>query len=166
MSVKEKLNKCFKEGEKAGERHKGLKKIEINKEKINDHIKKAVHNYKAMTEFQKIGFSDWSASAGFYCLYHLLLALIAKHGYESRNQSCTFAFVEDLIDKKEVSITKEDLKEIFDRDITEDLEHSNKLLDMRENWQYSTKTYLEVEEFIDLKKRVKELFDKLRNEIE
>lgn len=165
MSIKEKLGKCFKEGEK-GERHKGLKRIEISEERVNGHLNKAIHNFKAMTAFQKIGFSDWSASASFYCLYHCLLALIAKEGYESRNQTCTFALVEDMINNKKTSLTKEGLKGIFDADITEDLEHSNKILDIRENMQYSIKTALEQEEFLELKERTKALFDKIRKEIE
>jgi len=37
---------------------------------------------------------------------------------------------------------------------------------MREKMQYSIKTALEQEEFIELKKRTKELFDKLRRDIE
>ena len=98
MSIQDKLKKCFKEGE-TGERHKGLKKIEVSEEKIKGHLNKAVHNLKALISFQKTGFSDWSASASFYCLYHCLLALLAKEGYESRNQSCTFALIEDMIDK-------------------------------------------------------------------
>ena len=83
-----------------------------------------MHNFKAMSAFQKIGFSDWSASAAFYCSYHCLLALIAKEGYESRNQSCTFAYVEGMIDNKKISLTKEELKEIFDKDVAEDLAHN------------------------------------------
>jgi len=97
MSIKEKLNKCLKEGEKDGERHKGLKKIEVSEEKKKGHLDKAI------ISFQKTGFSDWSASASFYCLYHCLLALLAKEGYESRNQSCTFALIEDMIDKDKIS---------------------------------------------------------------
>mgnify|MGYP001566949261 CR=1 FL=1 len=95
MSVKEKLNKCFKEGE-SGERHKGLKKIGISMEVVKGHLTKANKNFQAITDFKKIDHSDWSPSAAFYSLYHLLLALLAKYGFESRNQSCTFAFVEDL----------------------------------------------------------------------
>ena len=165
MSIKEKLNKCFKEGEK-GERHKGLKKITISGENMKGHLNKAVHNFKAMVTFQKTGFSDWSASASFYCLYHCLLALIAKEGYESRNQNCTFALIEDMIDNKKISLTKEDLKEIFNKDVTEDLEHSNKILDIRENMQYSIKTALEQEAFLELKERTKRLFDEMRRDIE
>ena len=47
MSLKNKLAQCIKEGEK-GERHKGLKKIEPNKELIDKHINKAVHNFKLL----------------------------------------------------------------------------------------------------------------------
>ena len=148
------------------ERHRGLKKIGISQEIIKGHIKKAIHNFNAMDIFHKAGFSDWSASASFYCLYHCLLALIAKKGFESRNQSCTFALVEDMINKKEVSITKEELKDIFDKDVMDDIENSNKILDIRENMQYSIKTTLEEKEFAVLRERTKVLFDKLRIESE
>ena len=56
MPVKDKLAKCLKEGEK-GERHKGLKKIEISEERAKEHLNKAIHNFKAMISFQKTGFS-------------------------------------------------------------------------------------------------------------
>jgi len=163
MSMKDKIKACLKEGEK-GERHKGLKKIEKSEELAKQHLDKAIHNFKAMISFQKTGFSDWSASASFYCLYHCLLALLAKEGYESRNQSCTFALIEDFIDKYEINL--EDLKEIFDKDVTEDLQHSSKILDIRENMQYSVKTALEDKEFIELKEMTKKIFDKLRKDIE
>lgn len=165
MSIKDKISKCIKEGEKSG-RHKGLKKIDISKENIKGHLNKAMHNFKAITAFKKIGFSDWSASAAFYCLYHCLLALIAKEGFESRNQSCTFAYVEDMIDNKKTSLTKEELKEIFDKDVTEDLAHSEMILDIRENMQYTIKTAMEEKEFIELKERIKKLFDKIRKDVE
>ena len=161
--MKDKIKACLKEGEK-GERHKGLKKIEKSEELAKQHLDKAIHNFKAMISFQKTGFSDWSASASFYCLYHCLLALLAKEGYESRNQSCTFALIEDFIDKYEINL--EDLKEIFDKDVTEDLQHSSKILDIRENMQYSVKTALEDKEFIELKEMTKKIFDKLRKDIE
>ena len=163
MSMKDKIKACLKEGEK-GERHKGLRKIEKSEELAKQHLDKAIHNFKAMISFQKTGFSDWSASASFYCLYHCLLALLAKEGYESRNQSCTFALIEDFIDKYEINL--EDLKEIFDKDVTEDLQHSSKILDIRENMQYSVKTALEDKEFIELKEMTKKIFDKLRKDIE
>lgn len=167
MSVNEKLKKCFEEGKRDDERHQGLRKIKPSAEVTQGHLAKAVHNFEAMTSFHDLRYSDWSASASFYALYHGLLAILAQCGYESRNQSCTFAFVEDLISKGEMKyLTLVDLKEIFDKDITIDLAHSNKILDIRERMQYSTRTTLAEEEFQILKKRTKELFDKIRLELE
>lgn len=167
MPAKNKLKKCFDEGQRSGERHQGLRKIKPAVDVVQGHLTKAIHNFEAMTSFHDLQYSDWSASAAFYALYHGLLALLAKYGYKSRNQSCTFALVEDLINKGVVkNISLADLKEIFDRDITADLAHSNKILDMRERMQYSTRTALAEDEFQILKKRTKELFDKIRLEIE
>ena len=165
--LNEKLNKCLKEGEKGGIRHKGLKKIDPDKDLALNHLKKARHNFTAITEFAKIGFSDWSASAAFYTLYHCLLGILAKNGFESRNQSCTFAMVENLIKKGKVKeVTKEELKEIYDSDVMEDLETSPQILDIREDMQYSTKTLMESDRFIKLKERTSILLEKLRREIE
>ncbi len=166
MQLKNKLNECFKEGERGGERHKGLKKIGVNEGLIDEHLKKAGHNLNAVTEFKNMGYSDWSASAAFYALYHCLLALLIKFGYQSRNQTCTFAFVEDLITKGRISLKLEELKEVFDKDVTEDLAHSEKILDIREHMQYSFKTSMEEEEFNKLLERTKLLFDKIKREIE
>lgn len=163
--MNDKLKGCFKAGEK-GERHKGLRKIEADENLVIGHLKKAIHNFSAMDDFYRMGYSDWSASASFYCLYHCLLAILAKNSIESRNQSCTFAFIQDMIEKNKLSITTNELNEIFDKDVAEDLAHSSKILDIRENMQYSIKTTLEEKEFNLLKQRTKFLFDKLRNELE
>ncbi len=165
MNIKDKLASCLKEGEKGG-RHKGLKRIKPSEDLIHGHIKKAIHNFNAMDFFYNSGYSDWSVSAAFYSLYHCLLALISKKGFESRNQSCTFALIESMIENKEIELTRGELKEIFDKDITEDLMHSDKILDLREKMQYSIKTSLEDKEFQLLSERTKVLFDKIRKEVE
>ena len=163
----DKLKKCLNEGEKKGVRHQGLRKILPSPEKSKSFLAKSLHNFQAITDFHELGYSDWSASAAFYSLYHGLLAILAKRGYESRNQSCTFALIEDWISRKEIrNLDSEDIKEIFDKDVAFDLEHSNKILDIRERMQYSTQTSLEEEEFLLLKTRTKELLDKIRLEIE
>lgn len=167
MPLNKKLNKCFDEGKHGGDRHQGLKQFIPSQENVQAHLAKAIHNFEAMTSFHDLRFSDWSASASFYSLYHGLLAILAKHCFESRNQSCTFAMIEDLIAKGEIkNLTLQDLKEIFDKNITLDLAHSTKILDIRERMQYSTQTTLAEEEFQILKKRTKELFDKIRLELE
>ena len=163
----EKLKKCFREGEKIIERHRGLKKIKPDKELSLGHLNKAMHNFKAIEFFHKNGYSDWSASAAFYCLYHCLLGILAKKGFESRNQSCTFALIEDLINKGEIKeINSDELKEIFESDILESLEHSTKILDIREQAQYSIRTSMEDDLFNELKERTKMLFETLRKELE
>ena len=162
-----KLKKCFDEGNKGGERHKGLLKIMPDLDKAQAYLTKALHNFNAITDFHDYGYSDWSASASFYSLYHGLLAILVQRGYESRNQSCTFALIEEFIEKGEIqNLNLDDLKEIFDKDITSDLAHSAKILDIREQMQYSTKTSLAEQEFQALKKRTKELLDKIRQELE
>jgi uncharacterized protein (UPF0332 family) len=166
MPLKDKLDKCLKEGKIGGERHKGLRKIAPNKESIGKHLEKAAHNLNAVTDFKNRGYSDWSASASFFAIYHCLLALMLKFGYQSRNQSCTFAIIEDLINKGKISLKIEDIRGIFDKDITENLAHSEKILDIRETMQYSSKTSLNDEEFHKLCDRTKSLFDKIRREIE
>lgn len=165
--LNEKLSKCLKEGERRGIRHKGLKEIKPDNGLALAHLDKALHNFKAITSFAKIGFSDWSANASFYTLYHCLLGILAKNGFESRNQSCTFAMMEDLIKKDKINnITTEELKEIYNSDIIEDLENSPHILDIRENMQYSTRTLMENDRLVKLKERTGILLEKLRREIE
>jgi uncharacterized protein (UPF0332 family) len=166
MSLKNRLDKCFKEGIKGEERHKGLRKIGVDQELINKHLAKAAHNLNAVSDFKNTGYSDWSASAAFYSLYHCLLALLIKFGYQSRNQNCTFALIEDLINKGKISLELEELKELFDKDITGGLAYSEKILDIRETMQYSFETYMNEEEFNKSLERTKSLFDKIRKEIE
>ena len=50
--------------------HRGLIKINGGIELAEKHILKAEHNLKGAIYFKKGGFSDWSASAFFYCIYH------------------------------------------------------------------------------------------------
>lgn len=167
MSLAEKLKKCFEEGTRNDERHQGLKKTKPNKQKALEHLAKAKHNLRALIVFHDVGFSDWSASAAFYALYQGLLAILAQQGYESKNQSCTFALIEKFIEERTCTLlTKKDVKYIFDKDVTKNLEESEKLLDIREQMQYETKTKLAEAEFQMLKEQTKEIFDRISQEIE
>lgn len=83
-----KVDWCLKKAEKElqeGDKHRGLVKIKSDQTIVNDYIKKAEHNLKAITAFRDIGYSDWSAPAAFYSIYHCFLAIVTKFGYESRN---------------------------------------------------------------------------------
>lgn len=164
LQLEKQISWCLKKGNER-KKHKGIKFIKPDVDLANEHLKKAEHNFKAMLSFQKTGFSDWSASASFYCLYHCLLGILAKHGYESRNQVCTFAVVEELINKRKVvNLFLEDLKDIADLDVSEQMESSD-IISIREDFQYSTKMALDSEEYKKLHKKTTGLLSKLRAEI-
>ena len=167
MPVNDKLKKYLDEGIRGSERHQGLRKIKPSQKLAEEHVAKMLKNFNAITDFHDSDHSDWSASAAFYTLYHGLLAILTQRGYESRNQSCTFALIEDLITKGDIKLlTLADSKEIFDKDVNQDLEQSEKILDIREVMQYSTRTSLEEEEFEELKQKTKQLMEKIRQELE
>ncbi len=115
------LNKAERELEEKGI-HRGLVKTEPNKHLAEKHITKAQHNLNAAFYFERGGYSDWSASAFFYCIYHCFLAILRRFGYESRNQECTIATIEML--KEEGAIQLDDafiiaLKSVAGEDIHE-----------------------------------------------
>ncbi len=95
------LNKANAEIAK-GELHRGLVKTVPDKKSALEYIKKAEHNLEAFQYNKKGGFYDWTISIGFYVMYHCCLAIITKFGYESRNQECTLALMESLIEDKEI----------------------------------------------------------------
>ena len=63
------LNKAKKELETSSN-HRGLVRIEENNFLAEGHLKKAEHNLNAALYFEEGGYSDWSVSAFFYCIYH------------------------------------------------------------------------------------------------
>lgn len=140
--LENKLDWCLRKARKEGEKHRGLKEVKPDMEKANKHIVKAGHNLKAMLYLIKGNFPDWAISASFYARYHCLLALLAKFGYDSRNQECTFAAVEDLISKKKVDIDLKLLRKIAS--FEEGLE-TEELIKLREEFQYGLGTIYENE---------------------
>lgn len=87
------IEECKKQGNRV--RHRGLIKIKPDIKKAEYHLQKARHDLEAVSYF-KNGFSDWSVTASFYTMYQCLLAIAAKFGYESSNQTCTVALIENL----------------------------------------------------------------------
>ena len=91
------LRKAEKELKESGS-HRGLVESEPDFNKAREHIKKA-ERYLNATEFiNKGGYSDIATGTVFYAMYHCLLAISVKNGYESRNQECTFALMNKLIE--------------------------------------------------------------------
>lgn len=160
--VENKLKWCLNKAEKEGKEHRGLKKVQPDMEKANEYIKKAIHNLNVMQYLMKGGFVDWAVSACFYTMYHCLLAILAKHGYESRNQECTFAAVEVLIKEKKAGISLEQLKMIasFDEKST-----SEEIIKLREKFQYGTETVLDSTIVKKLVDEAKEFIEIVREDL-
>jgi uncharacterized protein (UPF0332 family) len=149
-----KVDWCLNKAKKEGTMHRGLKKIEPSLTNAVKHIQKAEHNVNAILDFKKIGYPDWSVSASFYSIYQCFLAILAKFGYESKNQECTIALILQLKEQKKIKIS-EDIINSFER-IEPDALHESNVIMMRENFQYGVETAIEdkkLEEILLLSKK-------------
>lgn len=151
------LKKAAKEIEKCKElgkrlKHRGLLKSDLNINEAKKHLAKAEHNLKAITHFKNTGFSDWSMSAGFYVIYHCFLAIAAKFGYESGNQTCTISLMRYL---------KEEGKINLDEKFIELLEYEeDSVIEMREDYTYGVQISVKDEARInELTKICKDMID-------
>jgi len=123
------------------------------------HVKKSEYNYGVVQALEKLKIYDWAFNVGFYAIYHCFLAILARYGYESRNQACTTTVLLTLINEKKLNLDK-DLVAQFD---TLDVEKNIINLTVREKREIST---YGVETSIDLQqlKRIKELILEVQRE--
>lgn len=126
---KNKLNWCL-------ESEKRMKKIRPDDKLSKEHIEKAKHNLRAANYNVQGHFDDWAVSQSYYAMYHALLAILFKKGFESKNHECTISTVEFLIESKEISLSMEDL--FFIR--TTEQMTTKDAKSLREEFQYGTKT--------------------------
>jgi uncharacterized protein (UPF0332 family) len=138
------------------------KKTRMNKIKPSDkfsdeHMRKAKHNLLAMDYNIKGGFSDWAVSQSYYAMYHALLAILFKVGYESKNHECTINAVEYFIDEKKIELDKRDIAFIR---TTEQLTKKDAKA-LREEFQYGTQTTVNKVLLDDLVKNAKEIVEKI-----
>ncbi len=154
--AKKEIEECKKLGKRP--KHRGLLKTEPNTEEAKKHLIKAEHNLIGITKFKEIGFSDWSMSAGFYCIYHCFLAIASKFGYESANQTCTISLIIYLKETKKIELEDKYIKLLEYDEIKSHSENS--IIDSREDYTYGIKTQVKDETKLnELKKNCKELVD-------
>ena len=154
-----KAQKEIEEYKKLGKRakHRGLIPIKQDIEAAKQHIGKAEHNLKATEYLKKGKFADVSAGTLFYSMYHCFLAIASKFGYESRNQTCTVALVEWLIEEQKIYLDKK-FVELIKPD-----EESAEAIKIREEYTYGLETQVREEEKIsELISLSKELIDKTK----
>ena len=148
--IDEHLKWCLKDSRR-------LKKTKPDLDLAQKHIKKSEYNYGIVQTLEKLKIYDWALNVGFYAIYHCFLAILAKHGYESRNQACTVTILLTLINEKKLDFDK-DLVTQFD---TLDVEKNITNPTLRESRELST---YGVETSIDLQQlnKIKELILKVQ----
>ena len=129
------LKKALKEMQEKG-KHRGLIKTNPDLNLAKAHIAKAEHLLNGTVYLKKGNFSDISATTLFYSMYHCLLAILAKFGYESGNQECTFALVNNFIEDEKIEFDKDILNKISLLDIKQHVETTT--IEVREEYQYGT----------------------------
>ncbi len=153
-----KFNWCLEKGKRGGRKHRGLRKIKPDSEEANNHIQKALHNLEAVDYNIKGGFGDWAVSAAFYAMYHSLLAILYKLGYDSRNQECTINAIEHFI---KIGKIKLDSKYIAMIRRTDELMGSDAKA-LREEFQYGTEIEVEDEILENMKDNAQEFVEAAR----
>jgi len=133
--------------QKKKSRHRSLLKIEPNRKLALGHLEKARHNLEVFRLLRRNNSSDWSITAGFYTLYHCFLAIAVKHGYESRNQTCTISLMELLQEQGKTSINKETID--FMKYEEEENSHEDSLIELREDYTYGVNLEVKDEEQLD-----------------
>ncbi|MBS3090271.1 hypothetical protein J4433_00695 [Candidatus Pacearchaeota archaeon] len=165
--AKNKIDWCLKKAErelKKSGKHRGLIKTNPELEKAREYIKKAEHYLMATDYLKKGNFSDISVSTVFYSMYHCLLAIAAKFGYESGNQECTFALIHSLIEDSKIDFEKELLDRIASLDIEKSREKTS--VEIREQYQYGTSLSIKDNLYKELFELAKEIISKTKTIIE
>ncbi len=154
--AKKEIEECKRLGKRP--KHRGLLKSNPNFDEAKNHLDKAEHNLIGITKFKEIGFSDWSMSAGFYCIYHCFLAIASKFGYESGNQTCTISLMRFLKEEKKIILDEEYIELLESEELEETKENS--VIDLREEYTYGAQISVKDETKInELKRNCKDLVD-------
>ena len=157
--AKNKLEWCLKKaGKESGGKHRGLIKIDPDLEVARDHVQKAERNLRVTFYLEQGGFTDWCSSSLFYVIYHCFLAILSKYGYESRNQECTFAVIQVLMEDGMIDLKKEDVESVTMLEVGE----NESAVSLREKYQYSTQISLGKEEYSKLLTLAKTILDKTK----
>ena len=136
-----------------------LVKTKADLDLARKHLTKSEYNYRVMQSLEKLKNYDWAFNVGFYAIYHCFLAILAKFGYQTRNQSCTITILLTLIRERKLDLDQ-DLVAQFD---TLDVEKNVAIPTTRENREIST---YGIETSIDLKelRKIKEMIVKIQKE--
>ena len=136
-----------------------LKKVKPDKELAMSHLEKSEYNADVMKLLESSKKYDWALNVGFYAVYHCFLAILAKFGYESKNQSCSITVLIKLIEDKKLELDK-DLILQFDTLEADKEAKSATVRQTREISTYGVKTEIGTKQL----KHVKDLIVKVQRE--
>ncbi len=123
------------------------------------HVKKSEYNYGILQTLERLEIYDWALNAGFYAIYHCFLAILAKYGYASKNQSCTITVLLKLIEDKELNLDKDLIMQFDTLDVEENLTNPTARHE-RETSTYGVETSIDLQQL----KKMKELVLKVQRE--
>ena len=123
------------------------------------HVKKSEYNYGVVQTLEKLKIYDYSLNAGFYAIYHCFLAILAKYGYESRNQVCTITVLLTLINEKKIYFDKDLITQFDTFDVEKNIINPT-VRESREISTYGIETSINLHEL----EKIKELILKIQRE--
>lgn len=155
--AEEEIAECKKQGKKP--KHRGLLKVKLSIDMAKRHIGKAEHDLNVTEYLVKGGFRDASIGTIFYTMYQCFLAIAAKFGYESGNQSCTIALIENLKEEGKINVGEKFIKYFK----YEDDEIKDSIIEMREDYTYGTDITADKSKTDFFIKECRELIDRTRD---
>ena len=123
------------------------------------HVKKSEYNYSVVQTLERLKKYDWAFNVGFYAIYHCFLAILAKYGYESRNQACTITILLTLINEKKLDLDKDLVTQFDTLDVEKNITNPT-VRESRELSTYGVETNIDSQQL----KRIKELILKVQRE--
>ena len=123
------------------------------------HIKKSEYNYGIAQTLEKLKIYDWALNIGFYAIYHCFLAILAKYGYESKNQACTITVLLNLVNEGKLNLDKDLVAQFDTLDAEKDITNPT-VRESRELSTYGVETSIDLQQL----KKIKELVLKVQKE--
>ena len=136
-----------------------LTKTKPDMDLAQKHIKKSEYNSSVMRTLEGLNIYDWALNVGFYAIYHCFLAILAKYGYESRNQACTITVLLSLINEKKLGLDKDLVTQFDTLDVEKNIVNPT-VRESRELSTYGVETSIGLQQL----KKIKELTLKVQRE--
>ena len=120
------------------------------------HVKKSEYNYGVVQALEELKTYDWAFNVGFYAVYHCFLAILAKYGYESRNQACTIIVLHILINDKKLGLNKDLVAQFDTLDVEKNITNPT-VRERRELSTYGIETSIDLPQLKIIKKLILEV---------